>query len=98
MMLIYQGIIYEPPPFEKYWTHMFQHKYMPVVGECHSKVFLFIKLFNDLFSPEDDTNKKTSDMIGEMEVTADKELLADIWDEKIHGGASLKFWGEIVLG
>ena len=32
MMLIFQGIINEFPPFEKYWTHMFQNSSMPVVG------------------------------------------------------------------
>ena len=38
MMVVFQGILDEIPPFEKYWTHMFQNKYMLVVGECHSKV------------------------------------------------------------
>ena len=28
----------ELPSFKKYWTHMFQNKSMPVVGECQSKV------------------------------------------------------------
>ena len=32
MMGIFQGIIDEITPFEKYWTHMFQNKSMPVVG------------------------------------------------------------------
>ena len=31
-MLILQGIMYELPPFEKYWTHLFQDKSMPVDG------------------------------------------------------------------
>ena len=34
MMGIFQWIMDEIPPFEKYWTHMFQNKSMPVVGEC----------------------------------------------------------------
>ena len=34
MVGIFQGIMDELPPFEKYLTHMFQNKYMPVVGEC----------------------------------------------------------------
>ena len=38
-----------------------------------------------LFSPEDDTNKETSTMIGEMAVTAAKALLVDIRD----GGKSM---------
>ena len=37
--IILQGIMDELPPFEKYWTHMFQNKSIPVVGECQSKVF-----------------------------------------------------------
>ena len=32
MMLIFQEIINELPPFEKYWTYMFQNNSMPVVG------------------------------------------------------------------
>ena len=32
MMLVLQGIMDELPPFEKYWTHMFQNKAMPVFG------------------------------------------------------------------
>ena len=35
-----------------------------------------------LFLPEDDTNKETSTMIGEMAVTAAKALLDEIRDEK----------------
>ena len=34
MVGIFQGIMDEIPPFEKYLTHMLQNKYMPVVGEC----------------------------------------------------------------
>ena len=78
---------------------MFQNKSIPVVDECHSKVLQFTRLRNELFSTEYDTNKETSSMIGEMTVTADKALLADIWDEKnINGGASVKCWGKILLG
>ena len=57
MMLILQGIIYELPPFEKYWTHMFQNTSMPVVGECKRKVLSFTRLHSDILSPEEDTNK-----------------------------------------
>ena len=32
-MLIFQEIMDELPLFEKYWTHMFQKNYMPVVSE-----------------------------------------------------------------
>ena len=64
MMSIFQGIMDELPQFEKYWTHMFQNNYMPVVGECQSKVLPFTRLHNYLFSPEDDTNKSTLAMIG----------------------------------
>ena len=39
MMGMFQGIIVEIPPFEKYWTHMFQNKSMPLVGEFQSKVY-----------------------------------------------------------
>ena len=63
-MGIFQGVIDELPPFEKYWTHIFQNKSMPVVGECQSNVFSFDRLRNDIFSPEDDTNKETSSIIG----------------------------------
>ena len=82
MMLIFQGIMYELPPFEKYWTHMFQNKYMPVVGECQCEVLPFSRLRNELFSPEEDTNKYKYAMIGGVAVTAAKVLLADILDEK----------------
>ena len=54
---------------------------MPVVGECQSKVFPFSRMHNEIFSQEDDTNKNTSTMIGDMVVTADKALLAKIRDE-----------------
>ena len=37
IMLIFQGIIDELPPLEKYGTHMFQNKSMPVVGEYQSR-------------------------------------------------------------
>ena len=43
--------------------------------------FLFTRLRNELFSPEDDTKKETSDMIGEVAVTSAKALLAEIRDE-----------------
>ena len=39
IMGILQGMMYEIPPFEKYCTHMFQNKSMPVVGECKMKFF-----------------------------------------------------------
>ena len=78
MMLIFQEIIDDLPPFEKYWTHMLQNKSMPVVGGCQSKVFPFSRLLNNIFSPEDDTNKGTYAMIGKMFVTSAKALLADI--------------------
>ena len=81
-MLIIQGIMYELPPFEKYWTHMFQNKYMPVVGECQCEVLPFSRLRNELFSPEEDTNKYKYAMIGGVAVTAAKVLLADILDEQ----------------
>ena len=32
IMVIFQGIMDELTPFEKYWTHMFQDKSMPVDG------------------------------------------------------------------
>ena len=32
MMLIFQEIMDELYPFEKYWTYMFQNNSMPVVG------------------------------------------------------------------
>ena len=51
MMIIFQGIMDELPPFEKYWTNMFQNKYMPVVGECQSKVFPFYRMRNEIFLP-----------------------------------------------
>ena len=83
MMVIFQAIMDEIPPFEKYWTHMFQNKSIPVVGECQSKFLAFYRLRNELFSPEGDTNKETSAMIGEMAVTAAKALLADIRDKNL---------------
>ena len=69
---------------------MFQNKSMPVVGKCQSKVFTFDRLQNELLSPENNTNKYTSVMIGEILVTADKALLAEIRDKKIHGKAYVK--------
>ena len=51
MMLILQVITDEIPSFEKYWTHMFQNKSLPVFGECQSKVLPFARLRNELFSP-----------------------------------------------
>ena len=75
-MIILQGIMDEIPPFEKYCTHMFQKKSMPVVGECQSKVLPFFRLHNDLLSQEDETNKDTSVMLGEMAVTEAKALIA----------------------
>ena len=81
-MGIFQGIMDELPSFEKYWTQIFQNKSMPVVSECQSNMFPFYRLRNDLFLPKDNTKKETSVMIGEMEVTATKALLANIRDEK----------------
>ena len=77
---------------------MFQNKSMPVVGEFHIKVLPFARLRNQLFSTEDNTNKDTSSMIREMEVTTYKDLLSIIPDKKIHGRASVKCWGQILLG
>ena len=78
MILVFQVIMDDLPTFEKYWTHMLQNKSMPVVGECQSKVFTLSRLLNNIFSPEDDTNKGTYAMIGKMFVTSAKALLADI--------------------
>ena len=50
MMVIFQGIMDKLPPFEKYWSHMFQNKSMPVVGEFQSKVLQFSILGNDIIS------------------------------------------------
>ena len=55
---------------------------MPVVGECQIFFFPFGKLRNEIFSPEHDTNKDTSFIIGEMVVTAAAAPLAEIRDEK----------------
>ena len=77
---------------------MLQNKFMSVVGECKSKVLPFDILGNEIFSSEGKTNKDTSAMIGEMAVTAANVLLADIRDKIIHGGASVKCWGQIMLG
>ena len=41
-MFIFQGIMDDLPPFEKYRTHMFQNKSIRVVGECQSKVIHFL--------------------------------------------------------
>ena len=82
MMGILQGIMDEIPPFEKYRTHTFQNRSMPVVGEYQSKVFTFYRLRNEIFSPEEYTNKETSATIGDMVVTSAKVLLAKIRDEK----------------
>ena len=59
---------------------MFKNKSMPVVGKYQSKVFPFSLLRNYLFLPEDDTNKYTSALIGDMEVTETKALLDEIRD------------------
>ena len=82
MMGIFQWIMDELPPLNKYWDHMFQNKSMYVVGECQSKVLPLHSLINDLFSTEDDTNKDTPASIGEMAVTAAKALLAKIREKK----------------
>ena len=50
LMGIFLGLMDELPPFEKYWTYMLQNKYMPIVGECQSKVFKFSRLINEIFS------------------------------------------------
>ena len=41
MMLIFQGIMDELPPFEKYWNYIFQNKSIPVIGECQSLTLLY---------------------------------------------------------
>ena len=82
MMVIFQGIMDKLLTFGKYWTHMFQNKSMPVVGECQSKCFPFARLRNDIFSKKYDKNKEKSSIIGEMKVTSAKLLLAKIGDEK----------------
>ena len=63
MKVILQGIIDEITPFEKYWTHMFQTKSIPVVDEYQGKVFLFNRLSNEILSREESTNKNTSAMV-----------------------------------
>ena len=40
MMGIFQGVMDEIPTFEKYWTHMFHNKSMPVVDDCQRNVLL----------------------------------------------------------
>ena len=52
---------------------------MLVIGECKSKVLPFNILCNEIFSPEEDTNKDTCTI---LVVTAAKALLSEIWDEK----------------
>ena len=81
-MDVFQGMLDELPPIEKYWTHMFQNKSLTVVSKCQSKVFQLSRLSNELLSTDNKTNKDTSSMIGDMVVTADKALLSGIWDEK----------------
>ena len=61
---------------------MFQNKSMTVVGEFQSKFLSFARLLNELFSPQDNTNKDTYSMIGGMVVLSSKALLAKIRDEK----------------
>ena len=62
---------------------MFQNKSMSVVGECQSKFLPLSRLQNEIFLSEDNTNKETSTMVEDMEVTAFNALLANIQDEKI---------------
>ena len=80
IMVIFQEIMDELTTFEKYWTHMFQNKSMPIVGDCHSNVFPFSRLLNDLLSPEDNKNNKIYSMIREIAVTSSKALVAEIGD------------------
>ena len=57
MMLILQGIMDEPPPFDKYWTHMLQNESMTVVGDCQIKILSLSGLRIELFSPEYEKKK-----------------------------------------
>ena len=59
---------------------MFQKRSMPVVCEFQIKLFPFSKLRNELLSSEEDTNKETCTMIGDIVVTAAKALLVDVQD------------------
>ena len=63
MMIIFQGIMDKLPPFEKYWSHMFQNKSMHFVSECQSNVFPFDILCDELLSTEYDTEKEKSPII-----------------------------------
>ena len=98
MMLIFQGIMYEIPPFEKYWTHMFQNSSMHLVGECQSNILKFNRPRNEIFLPEDNKNKDTSAMKGEMSFTADKALLANIRYEKKSRRSICQVLGEENVG
>ena len=71
---------------------------MHVVGECQSKVLPFSRLQNELFSLEEDTNKETYDMIGDMAVTVAKALLANILDEKRLQNSICQVMGEDYVG
>ena len=97
-MLIFKGIMDKLPQFKKYWNHMFQNKSMPVVGECQSKFLTFTRLCNELLSPEYETNKETSTMIGEMAVTAAKALLSETRDEKNPRRSIYQVLGEYYVG
>eukprot|EP00957_Ditylum_brightwellii_P101288 7718355-Ditylum_brightwellii.AAC.1 len=51
---------------------------MHLVGQPSNKVSQFSKLHDELFSAENDTNKKTSPMLVDMGVTASTVLLAEL--------------------
>ena len=98
MILIFQGIMDELPPFEKYWTHMLQNKSMPVM------VSVIVSFYRSLdwsmrSSLYRETQKKRHlPWLGRLRLQQIRCCFPRSRMKQIRGAASVKCWRQIVLG
>ena len=74
IMGIFKGFQEELPLFKEYWVHIFDHKKMQRIAESGSKSVPFSMIQDELLSPSNLTNKKSSYIVEKLAVTVAKSL------------------------
>ena len=81
MMLIFDELACELPPFKKYLSYMYETKQMSLVGSPISS-HQFMCLRNELFSPNDGDNIDSTTMAVELGELAASTILIELRDPK----------------
>jgi hypothetical protein len=70
------------PPFSEYWELIFKKKQMKVISRKDgSKVVHYARLLKNLFSPDREADKLTTDRVYELGLVAVKTIITELLDQ-----------------